>query len=177
MSKHEELRQAFAEYTKSERDFVGSNEIFADLIVGGLRNYLAMPTNYPHKTSDGTALKAYTPVYRVEDDGSTSEKSFLQDAITHLTDGSFRFSFAVTLDVSENTFPKKCLMLAVECKRLKDIVSVSVADTTIDCTFDGAESPDIVMAHEMIFQLVLAWLKHRPGDGHGYSKIGFKMGS
>lgn len=177
MSKHEELRLAFAEYTKSERDFVGSNEIFADLIVGGLREYLAMPTNYLHKTRDGTAHKSYTPVYRVDDDGSTSEESFLQDAITHLTDGSFRFAFAVTLDIDEKTFPKKCLILSIECKRLNDIVTVSVADTTVDCTFDGVKCESIERVHEMIFRLVLGWLKHRPADGHGYSKIGFKMGS
>ena len=135
-----------------------------------------MPTNYQLRTGDSTTYKAYTPVYRVDDDGSTSEKSFLQDAITHLTDGSFRFAFAVTLDISENTFPKQCLILTVECKRLKDVVTVSIADTAVDCSFDGKKCPDIVKTHEMIFRLVFEWLKHRPGDGNGYSKIGFKMG-
>jgi hypothetical protein len=65
--------------------------------------------------------------------------------------------------------------LYVECKRRGVKLNVDVSGSALDVTFDGKHCPGIETIHELIFGQVMQWLRHRPGDGHGLSKIGFAM--
>ncbi|UWP88376.1 hypothetical protein [Aliiroseovarius crassostreae] len=175
MSKYDELRSAFAEYKEAERQYVQENQTLALLIVNGLRDYLEMPASFPRKDGDVTYTQSYTPFFSVDEDGNTEEKDFYMDALSHFSDGSFKFAFGVILERAEGAFPKHNLILHVECKRKGSRVHIDVSGESTDCDFDGRECPQIEKVHAMIFAQIQEWLKHRPGDGHGFSKFGFSM--
>ncbi|WP_156943961.1 hypothetical protein [Roseivivax isoporae] len=173
MSKYDELRAAFSSYRDAEIQFVQENQALALLIVHGLRDYLEMPKSFRRKEGSTTYDQSYTPFFSVDEDGNTEEESFFEDALSHLTDGSFKFAFGVILERAEGDLPKKNLILNVECMRRGDKVNVDVSGRALEVTFDGKNCPEIDSVHEMIFSQVMEWLQHRPGDGHGFSKIGF----
>lgn len=178
MSRYDELRQAFSEYKDAERKFVQENLAIAVQITDGLREYLGMPNSFESREGDGRIhYKAYLPVYSVDDDGATHDENYLGSAITHLTDGSFRFGFGVILERAEGAFPKHNLIMKVDCKRRDGKVTIRISDEEVTCVFDGEKCPDIGKAHDLILRLLLQWLKHRPGDGHGFSQFGFRMGN
>ncbi|OOY20408.1 hypothetical protein BMI86_07590 [Thioclava sp. DLFJ5-1] len=175
MSKYDELRAAFSTYKDAEHQYVQENETLAMLIVNGLREYLEMPASYPRKEDRTTSYKSYTPFFSLDEDGNTEERPILRDAISHFSDGSFKFAFGVILERSEGAFPKHNLILHVECKRRGKEVNIDVSEQALDVTFDGENCPEIEKVHELIFRQLMAWLQHRPGDGHGFSKFGFAM--
>jgi hypothetical protein len=176
MSTYQELRDAFSAYRDSERRFVEENERLADEIVFGFQRFLGMPQSFIKITEKVPITKSYTPVYTLDDDGAREEKSFLRDAITHLTDGTFRFAFGVFLEEKEESFPKLAVILDVICARLGDDATVEIGGKDIHCKLQGGVWQRVSIAHDVIFQLLRDWLNHRPGDGHGMSKIGFQMG-
>ncbi|QFT63855.1 hypothetical protein [Roseivivax sp. THAF30] len=175
MSKYDELRAAFSTYKEAERKYVEENQALALLIVNGLRDYLEMPKSFSRKEGNTTYSQSYTPFFSVDEDGNTEEEKFFMDALSHLSDGSFKFAFGVILERSEGAFPKHNLILHVECKRRGEKVNIDVSGKTLDATFDGKNCPEIEKVHELIFGQVMEWLQHRPGDGHGFSKFGFAM--
>jgi hypothetical protein len=178
MSRYEELRRAFSEYQDAERKFVTENEAIANQIVSGLREYLEMPLTFPSpEIGGGTLHKSYTPLYSVDENGETTEANFLAAALTHLTDGTFRFAFGVVLERAAGAFPKKKLIVNVVCRRDDGKVTIDISGEKVICTFDGTKCPDIEKAHSLIMNLLMKWLQHRPGDGRGFSHFGFRMGN
>lgn len=175
MSRYDDLRAAFSSYKDAERQFVQENEALAQLIVIGLRDYLDMPQSFPRQEGATTYSQSYTPFFSVDEDGNTEQKRVWMDALSHRSDGSFKFAFGVILERAQGAFPKHNLILNVECKRRGDKVNVDVSGSTLDVTFDGKNCPEIETIHELIYRQVMQWLRHRPGDGHGLSKIGFAI--
>ncbi len=171
MSKYQMLRGAFAAYKESEKKFCDENLILATLIVNGLRDFLEMPKNFQ---SNGET-KCYTPLYNLDEEENTSEVRFLHDAITHASDGSFRFGLGVILEKAEGEFPKHNLIIKIYCTRKGNEAHFTILDKELDCDFDGVICPDVEKVHELIYRLVSEWLKHRPGDHDGQTKIGFKL--
>lgn len=175
MNRYDELREAFIHYKKAEQQYVEENERLAVLIVAGLREYLGMPQSFPRREGNTTYMQSYTPLYKLDADGDTEEKKALQDALSHHSDGSFKFAFGVILEKAENAFPKHNIILHVECKRRGRNVTIDISGESMEATFDGTNCAEINDVHAMILKQILEWLKHRPGDGHGFSKIGFAI--
>lgn len=175
MTKYDDLRSAFSKYKDAERSFVDENEKLARLIVNGLSTYLGIPDTFEHRVGEVIHYKSYLPFFRINDDESTEEELSLSRAISHFSDGSFRFAFGVTLEVAEATFPKQSLILHVKCKRRGKKVAVDVSGCNCEVTFDGNTCPEIEVLHNKIFALLMEWLQHRPGDGSGLSKFGFTV--
>lgn len=175
MTKYAELRLAFSRYKDAEHNFVFENEQLALSIVNGLREYLNMPNNYQIDENNNIIKKSYTPFYSVDEDDNVHEEQFYRDAISHSSDGSFSFAFGIILERVENSFPKYNLIVRVECKRKGGNVHIEIPGKSVEIPFDGSNFAGVNRAHEMIYFEVLEWLKHRPGDGHGISKIGFAM--
>lgn len=175
MTKYDELRSEFSKFKDAEQLYVNENERLAQLIVNGLRNYLGMPKSFLHRDCEATLYKSYLPLFRIDDDGGTEEERSFSRAVSHFSDGSFRFAFGVILEVSEATFPKHNLILHVKCNRRGKKVTVDVSGCTCEVTFDGTTCPEIELLHSKIFVLVKDWLLHRPGDGSGVSKFGFAL--
>lgn len=175
MSRYDELRAAYSEYSNAERQYIQENENLALLIVNGLREYLGMPNSFQRVEGTITHHESYTPFYRINEDGDFTKENFLMEALSHFTDGSFTFAFGVILEPTEGSRRKHSLILKAKCERKGSRVSIDVSDKKLNVTFDGQNCPEIAQVHELIFDLVKEWLKHRPGDGTGFSKFGFAM--
>ncbi len=171
MSRYQKLRGAFAAYKESEKKFCDENVLLATLIVNGLRDFLEMPRNFQ---SNGET-KSYTPFYNLDEEENTSEVPFLQNALTHVSDGSFRFGLGVILEKAEVEFPKHNLIIIIRCARKGNEAHFTILDKELDCDFDGAICPDVEKVHALIYRLVSEWLKQRPGDHDSQTKIGFKL--
>lgn len=174
MSKYDKLRSAFSDYKEAEHQYTQENENLARLIVDGLREYLDMPNSYESFSNGTISFESYTPFYKLDEDGNTKEAQFPR-ALSHFSDGSFRFAFGVILERAEGAYPKQNLILKVKCKRDGETAHLDITDRSIEVQFDGTDCPDIQQVHDLIFSQVLEWLKHRPGDGHGFSKFGFAV--
>ncbi|WP_372840928.1 hypothetical protein [Phaeovulum sp.] len=175
MSRYDELRAGFAAYKDAENAFCRENERLAELIVGGLPEWLGMPDSF---TSESEVIR-YLGFYRVEDDDEPdsegNEVPFLHDALIHVTDGSFRFGLGLLLERGPEVLPKQNVVVAIHCHRHGDMVTVSIGDREVICRFDGAECPDVEKVHAALFDLLRDWLKRRPGEAAASRKIGFRL--
>lgn len=175
MSKYEQLRRSFSEYANAEKKYVDENQRLTQLIVNGLRDYLEMPKSYEKPKGSFTEFKSYTPFYKMDEFGNTSEVPLFIDAISHLTDGTFNFAFGVILEKEDGKFPKRNIIFKVYCTRRGDNVEVDISGKSVELSFDGNQCPDIHKAHDVIFNHITDFLKRRPGDGQAPSKFGYAV--
>ena len=173
--RYDEIRRKFAEREAAQRRFMDEDNRFAIMIANGFRDYLGMPELWERERDGCISQQSYVPLYRIEDDGEFKEQTFWKDAITHYSDGNFDFVLGIILEHGENTFPKQCVQVKVECKRGNGEVSVKIANQIVECTFDGTDSPDIVKVHELLHQLLNEYLDSRWGNDRDKPKIGFQM--
>lgn len=175
MTKYQDLRDAFAELEDAERAYLRENENLARLIVFGFRDFLDAPSFFEPMNEDGRT-RSYFPFFQIGQDGdSETDEVSITKAITHGADGTFEFAFGIILERGENSFPKRNLIMKVEVTRLGTTAKVKVAGRSVEIPFDGQNAPDIVKVHDMIFDIVMKWLSHRPGDDQKFPGVGFAL--
>ncbi|MGR3315504.1 hypothetical protein [Roseovarius indicus] len=176
MSRYQQLREAYANYQDFERQFVEENRVLARLLTQGLQEFLEMPQSYTIPAGTGSRRDLYIKYYSLDEEGERSKEAVsLHEAITHLTDGSFRFAFGISLERQEGSFPKFDIILRVDCKRNNHNVDVDVSGAKTTCIFDGNHSPDMEKVHELVFDLLMGWLRRRPHEENDFSKVGFTL--
>jgi hypothetical protein len=171
LSRYQKLREAYSAYKDSENQFCRENERLAEQIVSGLHGYLGMPETFETEND----IIRYISYYLVDEQGEAEEVPFLREALTHVTDGSFRFGIGLMLERAAAVLPKQNLIMTLQCRRKAQTALISVAEKEVECQFDGAICPDVDKVHGMVFERLMAWLKHRPGDEDEQSKIGFRL--
>lgn len=176
MTRYDELRTAFSDYTDRTRAYIRENESFARAIVYGFGEYAEMPKIYEMPSSGITEKRTYLPVYSIDENGETKREKTLQDAITHKSDGQFNFGFGVTLERQEGAFPKHTALFKVDCRRSRNLVNVDLAGTHLECRFNGVGQPDVSNVHYAIFDMLTDWMSWELGDGKGTPKFGFQVG-
>ena len=183
MTKYDKLREEFTTFDDAERRFVEENESLALQIVDGFREYLEAPSTFEVKTAKGIKIETYTsfhpysePNDLAEDTSENdSDSEFFTHALTHKFDGTFKFGFGIVLEREAGNFPKRKLKMNVVCVRRGEKVQIDVSGKSIEVTFDGSTCPEIAAVHSLIFDMVIDWLRRRPGDGKGTAKFGFAM--
>jgi len=66
-----------------------------------------MPKSYEINNGGPAQRKIYISFYKLDEHDNTTEALLYIDAISHLTDGSFKFGFGIILERQEKSFPKE----------------------------------------------------------------------
>lgn len=174
MSKIDDIRQAMAKKDEHEQEMRVWASAVAVHLADGFREDVGLPKMY---SSFNGAKKPYVDFIKVdlENEGLADDAKHVSEAITIFYDGSIHFGLGVTLDLGEETFPKRRFTFYIVCQIEGAELAVSISKhPVVRCT--KSETPsgyDMQPAYNALYEIIMNHLNSRVGDDRYQKKIGF----
>lgn len=174
MSTFDELREACATWNERYRQYELESAQFAWNFAEGFRNYIGAPASYVD--FDRTS-KWYIELLKTSQnqDGvfSFDQPKFRTDAVGRDKDGYWITGLRVTIDQSENTYPKMYFVVLLRFAIREKTCEMKVGFESKSFTLDVAKSNEAVPAFDYMIGLIQSIFATPPWEVRQTFPIGF----